>query len=158
MIYAYPGQIWLFVGQNHESVGKFLKILPSRGQVRVIQKAVLKNFMLWKNLPTMLKIILDNRAFRNINGFLVWYCSFWVKIGKMSKCPKIGKRYVAKLLHKTLNSIFSRSARWIFSKFTFLEPPKDLLWGGGIENPWTFFFLLQSFQENCGTGVLAWVS
>ena len=140
MYYGYIGQKWLFVGQNHESVWKFLKILPSRGQVSLIQKAVLKNFMLWKNLPPMLKIILDNRAFRNINGFLVSYCSFWVKIGQMSKFQKIGKRYGAKLLHKTLNSIFSKSARSIFFNFTFLETPRGLLQGGDVKTPWTFLF------------------
>ena len=67
----------------------------------------------------------------------------------MSKFPKTGKRYVAKLLHKTLNSIFSKTARWIFFNFTFLETPKGLLWGGGGENPWTFFFYYSPSSKMC---------
>ena len=90
---------------------------------------------------------LNNRAFRNINGLLAPDCSFWVKIGKMFKFPKMAKPYVANLLHKTLKSIFSKKPRSKILIFTFLESPGGLVSRGMVEIPWTFFFYKSTLKR-----------
>ena len=115
-------------------------------QVDALCKAVLKNFYFIQKKVTVLFWKLNIWATININGVWPWPCSFRVKNAKMSKFTKFEKRYEAKLLHKTLTTIFSQGASSIFQIFAFLESSKGLLWDLGREIPWTFFFYYSPFK------------
>ena len=130
----------LLPGEKGQFMPKIAKKWSSRGQVDPLCNVVLKNFYFIQKKVTVLFWKLNIWATININGVWPWPCSFRVKNAKMSKFTKFEKRYEAKLLHKTLTLIFSKSPSSIFLIFAFLESSRGVLWDVGCEIPWSTIF------------------